>query len=311
MLDKTLNGKEEIKVIQFPNSLKQVRFLLQVDGLRAFDSDNFDEANRIMSSLVKNTLGEEAIKSLNISNDLQKEEIRKCFLNAALEVANRFSLSMDRNGNYIKEKENEFWQACDQEGPVAKKYLMIVLDNLSTNCNPDRIHNVINRVYVEDAIKLATRTLGTNRVFDKEKTESLENELSMMCKNIKQTKDVLAKVVPTSDYYYDRIYREEKINDESILKFNQGEAHGNDDLRIIDLATRLANATWLVAQRHCAKKDGKTDRIDPSKRGGVFNTPDYRHIQQYKEAIDLGLSDKEAVMRVVFELVKDGWMLED
>jgi hypothetical protein len=34
-------------------------------------------------------------------------------------------------------------------------------------------------------------------------------------------------------------------------------------------------------------------------------------MQQFKEAVTSGLNNSEAVMRIVFELCKDSWMLED
>lgn len=311
MLNRLIDQKEG-NDIDFLGDVKQARYLLRVEACKSYDSKNFDEANQIMSLLVENTLGKEAIKSMKISDDADKDKISKVFHNAALEVVNGFRVSFDNEANYLGERETEFWKACDQEGPVAKKYLKIILNDLNKEkILLNRVDSVINNVYVEDAIKLSIQTLELNNIFDKEKTVGMENELLNLCKNDKLVREIFAKVVPTNDYYYDRIYREEKTNDESVLKFNNGKAHDEDDLRVIDLATRLANATWLAAQRHCAKKDGNMDRIDPNKRGGVFNTPDYRHIQQYKEAIGSGLSKKEAVMRVVFELSKDGWMLED
>lgn len=277
----------------------------------SYNCDSFEKSNSIMAEIVRDELGEEAANSLYLL-DPQRKKLKTIFYDAALTVANGFRTSFDENGNYLSEKESDFWVACDKEGPVAKQYLREALEITEIgDKSPEHTSDVLNNVFVEDAIELVVKTLKSNKMLDENYSQQVERELLELCKDSKKAKELFSKAVPTDDYYYSRINREEKINDESILKFNNGEAHNSDDQKIIDLSLRLANATWLAAQRHSAKKDGKTDRINPSKRGGVFNTPDHRHIQQYREAIASRLSPSAAITRVVFELCKDSWMLED
>lgn len=296
------------KTEKFPSEQKKEG--LRRMGLAAYESSDFGLANEQVARIARDFLGEEAADSLELLDVEKREKLKSVFYNASLEVTGAFGKSFDEAGNYIPESEAAFWAACDTEGPVAKKNVKAAAEAAGITINPEKIKELINNVRVEDAVELSVLSLKASGVLGEEDGE-VGGEVLKLCESQDYAREVFSKVVPKDDYYYPRISRTEKVNDESILKFGGGVAHTEEERKVIDLAIRLANATWLSAQRHCAKKDGKTDRVDPDKRGGVFNTPDYRHIQQFQEAKATGLTSAEAVMRVAFELCKDSWMLED
>ena len=300
---------ERIEIRQ--NDEDQKRKKLREKALEAYESNSFEESNTIMAELVMNILGEEAADSLALTDKNQRDKLKSIFHEAALAIGNKFQNSFSQSGEFIPEQSDYFWSACDAEGPIAKDMVGKAAEAIGLSLKPADIKNIQENVYVEDTVKLILETLKVNNIINPQQAIDIEQNILKLCANPKQARDLFAKVVPPTDYYYSRIFKEKKENDESILKFNNGQPHNTEDLQLINLSLRLANATWLTAQRHSAKKDGTTDRIDPDKRGGVFNTPNYRNIQQFKQALRDGCDHNEAVMRVAFELSKDSWMLED
>lgn len=299
--------------IEFISSQEmQAEEKLRQRALKAYECTSFEEANNLMADLTEDVLGGEAAGSLGVEGK-SREALQSVFYDAGKKTTDNFSNSFDTQGNYSPEKETEFWEACDCEGPVAKEMIKKAIEAIDiSDLTPEHIRELLNNVYFEDAIKLSIKTLRLNKRLDDEQLSVLEQKALALCIDPQEVRDILNRVIPHDDYYYNRIDRNEKVNDESILKFNNSESHEEDDLKVIEVSLRLANATWFAAQRHCAKKDGNTDRINPKKRGGVFNIPDSRHIKQFKEVMeDSELNDVDAVLRIAFELSKDSWMLED
>ncbi len=294
-----------------PNPENQRAALLAQKAMQAYETDDFAQANEHMAELANDILGAEAADALQVTDDEQRTRLQAAFSDAGRTTLNAFRDAFDAHGAFRPENEAAYWAACDTEGPTAKASLGKALEAIKLSVPPEQIRAILNNVAFEDAAVLAIDTLRENGTLEEENADEAEAQIIALCEDPDKVRELLERVVPTTDYYYDRIRRTEKINDESILKFNRGAAHGPDDLTVINLGLRLANATWLVAQRHAAKKDGNTDRIDPTKRNGVFNTPDTRQLRQFAEAREQGLSDTEAVARVAFELCKDSWMLED
>ncbi len=280
-------------------------------GEEAYKSADFNRSNVLMAELTRDVLGEEAADSLELTDQQKRDNLKRVFHDAATTVLSQFRSAFDDKGNYLEGNDETFWKACDLEGPTAKEKLNEALSTLGIELPQEKLAMLLNNVSTEDALKLSLGVLRQYQIMDDSSAQEIEQDVLGLCKDQKGARDLFAKVVPTSDYYFSRIYREEKVNDESILKFNNGEPHSQEELKVINISLRLANATWLAAQRHSAKKDGNLERVDPDKRGGVFNSPDYRHVTQFEEARRSGLSDSEAVMRVAFELCKDSWMLED
>ena len=60
---------------------------------------------------------------------------------------------------------------------------------------------------------------------------------------------------------------------------------------------RVANCTWKSGQVHRAAWDGNTSRIDPDKRGGVYNPFDFLKAEKFHNAESFALT--------VFEIYKD------
>lgn len=300
---------ERIEIKQ--NNEDYKRSKLQREALAAYESTSFEESSTIMAELAMNILGEEAADSLGLTDQNQRNKLKSIFHDAALAIGNKFKNSFNQNGEFLPEQSDSFWLACDAEGPIAKDMVGKAAEAIGLSLKPADIKNLQENVYVEDTIKLILEGLKTNNIISAQQAIDIEQDILALCANPKQARDLFAKVVPPTDYYYSRIFREKKENNESILKFNDGQPHNTNDLQLINLSLRLANATWLAAQRHSAKKDGTTDRINPDKRNGVFNTPDYRNIEQFKQALHEGCNPNEAIIRVAFELSKDSWMLED
>lgn len=284
------------------------------EALRSYEAEDAGEANEIMAQMIRKYLGKEAAVSLGLDGE-KAEALEQLFYEAALGVTGGFMKAFDERGEYDPDRQPEYWAACDAEGPAAKAALEKAVEKgIIVGVRPEDIADSLNSVTVEDALKLTMKSLEAKGCLGGENKDLIMEDLLEKCQDPKAMRDMFAKVVPADDYYYGRIYREEKIDDESILKFDGkggGREHGEKEVKVIELGLRLANSTWMAAQRYCAKKDGNTDRIDSEKRGGVFNTPDTRCARQFEAALGAGMTESEAVMRVVFEMCKDSWMLED
>jgi hypothetical protein len=290
-------------------SLEERKEDLRRRALVAYDQ-NFRQSNEHMAQIVKDFLGEEGTYAMRLDAPEKREKLQSIFYNAARTTVAAFEEAFDADGNYKPLGEKAFWAACDNEGPIAKKSVAQAVEILGLAIDEKQINELLNNVLLEDAAKLSLDVLQRNVLLSNDEVEKTKSEITEWCKDPGHVRKILERVIPQTDYYYQRITRIEKVNDESILKFGNGASHSDDELKAIDIALRLANATWFAAQRHCAKKDGTIDRIDPDKRGGVFNTSDYRHIQQFQEARKAGLTPSEATLRIAFELCKDSWMLE-
>jgi len=184
---------------------------------------------------------------------------------------------------------------------VALEYLPEALDLLLTNddralLKRDEIIRIVKSATLDDMVEIATETLKRWGVLSEELIKALNERLRNLYPE--EIKIRLGEIIPIDDYFYQQISDIPFIEETNIER-------RPIEIIILDMGIRLANATWKVDQVHRAAWEGSTERIDPTKRGGVFNPYDLLQITKFKESLEEGRSPEDATLRVAFELWKD------
>lgn len=251
-----------------------------VDGAAtALKANTFEGRNEKMASVV----GE-----VSTAGSADRVKAKAVFETAAREAGETFSSAFTKDGKKIEQNEDAYNKAMKAAGGVAAKHLSDLFPGMSKL----EITSILQRATFSETLDLvAMRIAGT--------TEATAQVKAGSAKEIRETLHTIAK----GDYFEENI---DSMPIKGKAKFT------GEELAVLDMATRLANATWMVGQVHRAAWEGSTGRIDPAVRE-AFNPYDLlmttQFNRQFSEAKGQGLSDaearKQAVTRVAFEVWKD------
>ncbi len=248
----------------------------------------FNSRNEMMSKVVSDVCTQN-LKHI-AGSTIDSENIRKVFEKAATEAGNAFkdAFSSDGKKKDLTEAAATYKTAMNAAGGVADKYLVDLYPGMSKSA----ITSILQKATFDDVVDLtATRLAGTSAAAEKLR--------AMGESDIKAMLHELAK----GDYFESNI---------DSMPIKGKAAFSAEEIGILDTATRLANATWMVGQVHRAAWEGTTDRINPTKREAFNPYELLMNVQfdrQSSGAKNKGLSDEEAVKlavaRVSFEVWKD------
>ena len=251
-----------------------------VDGAAtALKANTFEGRNEKMAG----TVGE-----VSVIGSADRTKARAAFETAAREAGEAFSSAFTKDGKKIEQNEGAYNKAMNAAGGIAAKHLGDLFPEMSKL----EITGILQRATFSETLDLvAMRIAGTSEAVAQVKGGS--------AREIRGTLHAIAK----GDYFEGNI---DSMPIKGRAKFT------GDELAVLDMATRLANATWMAGQVHRAAWEGNTGRIDPNVRE-AFNPYDLlmttQFNRQFSEAKGQGLSDaearKQAVTRVAFEVWKD------
>jgi len=231
-------------------------------------------------------------------------ELEPTFIKAAEEAGQKFAPAFDEKGNPIKENEAQYKLAMNAAGEVAFSHLpeavkavgvqvySKALDQM-VDVSADQIKDSLRRADFKDVLEYTSYEIVRNLPRDAVEGVSVNKILEYSPATMREIIHELAK----GDYFEDQI--------DSIPINEIRESQTEEDQQILDTALRLANTTWKEGQVHRAAWEGNTSRIDPNKRGGVFNQYDLLKRQQFENYKAQGLPDDKAMVRVAFEVYKD------
>lgn len=296
-------SSSEVKITIKPDQytrLEEVQKFL-VDGADvALKQPSFALRNEEMAKDVGIVDGLGAAKSTRAIENLP--QLESVFIKAAEEAGQKFAPAFDEAGKPIKENEGQYKQAMNAAGEVALNHLPDAVKAVGVqvysesadkmiDVSADQIKDSLRRADFKDVLEYTSYEIIRN--FPRDTVDAARQTLDYSQNTIKEILHETAK----GDYFEDRI--------DSIPINETREAQTESDQQILDTAIRLANATWKVGQVHRAAWEGNTSRIDPNKRGGVFNPFDLLKRQQFEGYKAQGLSDEKAMIRTAFEVYKD------
>ena len=274
-LQEQLLGKETRKMPDVKNLQEQ----LVAEAHRALVEVDFNSRNEIMTEAVAeetSLLTAESIGKPEIATELEL-----VFNSACREAGQAFAIAFDERGSKIEGTDAEYKVAMAEAGKVAYEHLQKALEvcGLAT----ESVDTLLKEATFDDILRLTAEQLE----------EPLPESKDLVPDQIKKSLHKSA----AGDYY------EKKIDS---IPFADGISNIEDDdkRKVIDVATRLANATWKVGQVHRSAWEGNDSRIDPNKRD-AFNPNDLLKTQLYEGEIAKGLTPEEALIRVAFEVYKD------
>ena len=287
------------EIIRNPNNLLNLQKNLVNGATLAYYTYNFQERSSNMATAVSYEAANLAV--IAIGKPLKPDELFNVFLKATQKAAELFKPCFTPEGMPIKEKGADYKNATKAAGRVALEYLPEALDLLLTNddrtlLKKNEIIRIVKSATLDDMVGIATETLKRWGVLSEESIKALNEKLRNL--SPEEIKRRLGEIIPKDDYFYQQIsdipFREETNIERRPI-----------EIIILDMGIRLANATWKVGQVHRAAWEGNTERIEPTKRGGVFNPYDLLQITKFKESLEEGRSPEDATLRVAFELWKD------
>jgi len=287
------------EMIKIPNNLLELQKNLFSSAISAYNTHGFQERGSAMATAVSQEAAN--LATIAIGEPLRAYEFFNVFFEATQKAAGLFKPCFTPEGMPIKEKEADYKKAIKSAGKVALEYLPEALDLLLTNddralLKRDEIIRIVKSATLDDMVEIATETLKRWGVLSEELIKALNERLRNLYPE--EIKIRLGEIIPIDDYFYQQISDIPFIEETNIER-------RPIEIIILDMGIRLANATWKVDQVHRAAWEGSTERIDPTKRGGVFNPYDLLQITKFKESLEEGRSPEDATLRVAFELWKD------
>lgn len=256
--------------------IEEVQRYLVIEAQNALSQPNFENRNNLMGRAVGEESGLLAAKSVN--NPEATDKLISIFTQASEESGQKFSGAFDENGVKIGGKDKEYKEAMNAAGGVALEHLPEALGAAGIEVD---IRKLLKEATFDDVLRVTAEQLG------QEAPEGLKP------KDVKKSLHETAK----GDYFEDQI--------DSLPFGKEGqEPLGDEDKKALDVAVRLANATWKAGQVHRAAWEGNDSRIDPNKRD-AFNPFDLLKKAQYEGEIKKGRTPEEALTRVALEVYKD------
>jgi hypothetical protein len=283
------------EMIKIPNNLLELQKNLVSGAISAYNTHDFQERSSAMATAVSQEAAN--LAAIAIGEPLRADELFKVFLEATKKAAGLFEPCFTPEGIPIKEKGADYTNATKAAGSVALEYLPTALGALDILLTNDEIIRIVKSATFDNMVEIATETLKRWGVLSEELIKALNERLRNL--SPEEIKIRLGKIIPKDDYFY------QQISDIPFREETDIERRPIEKIIILDMGIRLANATWQVGQVHRAAWEGSTERIDPTKRGGVFNPYDLLQITKFKKSLEEGCSPEDAILRVAFELWKD------
>lgn len=265
----------------------------------AYKKRSFKKRNSIMAKAVSFEAAKLAAIPYSDLSDTTEKILFDFFLNATRKAGMLFKDSFDSQGNPIKNNKAKYENAVKNAGKIALDYLPKVVNEINNYIFSDNkpidqnaITQIVKSATFNDMVVIIEKILSRWGILREKDIEQLNiNELSP-----EQIKDKLRNIISNEDYFYGNI--------ENISFAESGQKSEEEKIKILELAIRLANATWKVGQVHRAAWEENDDRINPKKRE-VFNPLDLLIINKFENVFSKTSSRTDAILIAAFEIWKD------
>lgn len=256
------------------SSNEQMQAYLVTEAKSALSQFTFKSRNERMAKAV----GKESalLTAKSIGQAEVSGRLEEIFTYAATESGQAFSGAFDELGKKLEDRGDDYNRAMNVAGEVALRHLPAALETCGINVD---IQSLLGNADYNDVLRITARQLGQPA------PEGLTPE------QIKQSLHETAK----GDYFESQI---------DTLPFTDKQPLTQQEEQALDIAVRLANATWKVGQVHRAAWEGNDGRVNPTKRE-AFNPFDLLKKTQFDRVTQEGRSPQEALVRVGLEVYKD------
>lgn len=241
---------------------------------KALGASSFKERNDVHGTAI----GKESalLAAHSMGKPGQLERIAPVFIKAAKDAGNAFAAAFTDKGTVPMGSDGKPTQAATDAYNTAMKaaggVAMQALKTIDGNAPA-----VVKKASLGDIAALVARDLGVNA--------------SVLGKDLKGTLQGLKDTALKDDYFKDLI---DKLPDNKATLDDKG-------LDTLGMGVRMANCTWKSGQVHRAAWEGNTSRIDPDKRGGVYNPFDFLKAEKFHK----NGGNTDAFALTVFEVYKD------
>lgn len=256
------------------SSPEQLQAYLVSEASNALGQFTFEARNTRMAKAVG--LESALLTATSVGKPEAVDQLKDVFTLAAEESGKTFSGAFDEAGNKIAGKDEDYKKAMKTAGTVALKHLPDALKAAGIDAD---IRSLLRDATFDDVLRVTARELG----------QPVPQGLTP--DQIKQSLHETAK----GDYFEDKI---------DSLPFGGETPLTEQQEQALDVAVRLANATWKAGQVHRAAWEGNDGRISPEKRE-AFNPFDLLKKTQYERVVQEGKQPQEALTRVGLEVYKD------
>lgn len=253
--------------------LVDIQRYLTSEAKSALKAPTFTARNNRMAKAV--SLESSVLTAKSIGNDELAQPFEQVFSIATLEAGQAFAGAFDELGNPVQEQSEAYQEAIKAAGGIAYKHIPEALTLAGIEVDID---DVLRKSDFGDIVRLAAIELGVNA--------PQELNPATVIQSLHET--------AAGDYF------ESKIDS---LPFSDKQPLTEAEQKALDIAVRLANATWKVGQVHRAAWEGNDSRIDPAKRE-AFNPFDLLKHEQYQR-VSKEKSPEDALYRVGLEVYKD------
>ncbi len=247
----------------------------------ALESSSFAERNSEMATAVADEASILAADSIRQSGaTVDALGLRNAFYAATVEAGQAFSAAFNERGKALPGNLLAYVTAMNATGDIALAHLPDALRAAGVRDIEDpRV--LLNAISFDDVVRLTASQLGADSVSMDLRPEAVQAALH--------------ETLPADNYFADLI---------DALPLSDRAPLAPEAERALDIAVRLANATWKVGEVHRAAQEGNDRRIDPAQRE-AFNPYDVSKHEQYARLIQEGRAPEEAVLRVAFEVWKN------
>lgn len=257
-------------------NLQQLQQDLVTGARDALSRPTFLDRNNRMADVVASVAAPLTARSIGRPDTATRLE--SVFLQAARTAGETFRPAFVEDGSPIASAEGEYKTAMKAAGGIARTRLPEALSAVGIEVGD--VGRLLQDVTFDQVVQVTAEQL------------KVDTPLTAQPDAVKQ---LLHDVTPSDDYFASEIDR---------LPFSAKERKFSPaEIQALDIAVRLANATWMVGQVHRAAW-GETDRIDPAKRWS-FNPYDLLKQEMYDRLSAEGRTPEEALTRVAFEVWKD------
>jgi len=241
---------------------------------KALGAPTFKERNDVHATAI----GKESalLAAHSMGKPAQLERIAPVFIKAAKDAGNAFAAAFTDGGKVPTGADGKPTQAATDAYNSAMKAAGGVAMKALQSLDPNAV-GVVKKASLGDIAALVARDLGV--------------DASVLGKDLKGTLKGLKDTALKDDYFKDLI---DTLPDNKAVLDDKG-------LDTLAMGVRMANCTWKSGQVHRAAWEGNDSRIDPSKRGGVYNPFDFLKAEKFHS----NGADANAFALTVFEVYKD------
>jgi hypothetical protein len=270
----------------FSEKLVGMQEQLDNAGKEAFRAGTFNERARIMVDTVSDISSSGIVSELGLRQRARfgrKGMVETALKKTLQRVEAEFQPYFGNDGSFINTQENR--QGFDKNmgpmrasGKIAYESLPAVLQACGIKgWDKEKIDELLKRATFQDAIKITAQELGLQDYY-----------IDAPSKESEQLKIRLHGIIPKDND------REQRAIDS--LPIQQTTPLTSEEMRVLKIAIRTVQATWLVHQAERAKREGDDKRVHPDYSVKLGQSPDRGVFRVYDLTLGQNFNEHEGII---------------